>query len=252
MKNFSFSIFCLSIGLLLDVSDGQRSSNERYMTSMIEKQQGRQNFELLSSSSMLRTEDDGNVHQQQQQPLPPNIFDATYSYNVLLGMTPSEQRVALVGMPMFTLSGTRGTSGTTDDATVPPSLPYNQPLQVSDMFVGERCEYTGISDTVFWSTSTKTLSRQAESSTNGIDMEIDIGASLGDFITASTTVRNALLFGNSRTTTVATVQRNAGYTHQNVNNRRIVRPFARRDAPPAPLKKQSRCDSCHRKDPWWI
>lgn len=162
---------------------------------------------------------DVQVEDDNVLPLPPNIFDATYSYNALLGMPPSEQRLALVGMPMFVLSGSRGSS----PGNAASSLPYNQPEQVQDMFVGERCEYTGISNSVFWSTSSTSLRRQAESSSRGLESEIDLEASLGGFVTASTSVRNALLFGNSRTTTVATVQRDSGYTFSfDAQTRRII------------------------------
>jgi len=137
--------------------------------------------------------------------MPPNIDQVRHGVNVLLGRTPHEQRADLVGQPLFTLSGNKGDVGSW--------IYYSQ---FRDMSTAEDCQWQGVSNTVSFSTSAATLEAQSESSSNGFDQQTSIGASipLGPAeVSAETTIRNALIFGNSRTSAKQYSERQAGMTY---------------------------------------
>lgn len=137
---------------------------------------------------------------------PPNIDQATYSYNILLGQTPYEQRNDLVGDQLFFLSN----SDTSDDGE------YVKHDQIDDLSTNAGCFYEEKSNEFYWSTSSSTLQRQSDSSSNGYDQQTSIGvdgSSAGIPITAETNIRNALIFSNSQTSETQESASESGYTY---------------------------------------
>lgn len=93
---------------------------------------------------------------------------------------------------------------------------YIQYSQIPDMYEVEHCSWTGISREVSYAQSSATLESQSSSSSHGYDQEISIGVGVNDpgiDIPAETTIRNALIFGNSRTSTKQSIERNTGYEY---------------------------------------
>eukprot|EP00586_Coscinodiscus_wailesii_P015691 CAMPEP_0172499022 /NCGR_PEP_ID=MMETSP1066-20121228/121131_1 /TAXON_ID=671091 /ORGANISM="Coscinodiscus wailesii, Strain CCMP2513" /LENGTH=638 /DNA_ID=CAMNT_0013272555 /DNA_START=56 /DNA_END=1969 /DNA_ORIENTATION=+ len=137
---------------------------------------------------------------------PPNVDAATYGYNVLLGLPPIEQRTSLIGSKLFSLTANTDIS---NDG-------FKSYHQFSDFNAQEKCNNHAVSNTVWWSTSSATLSAQATSSSKGYDFKATIGISVpvkGAELSLETTVRNALVFGNSQSSVQAFSQRNAGKTY---------------------------------------
>ena len=130
-------------------------------------------------ASNLRRRTQGTAH-------PPSIDQITFGYNVLLGMTPSQQRDSLVGSKLFDLTG--------DQRNNPEYIVYDQ---ISDMSTSENCQYKGISNEMWYAQSSSSLQSQASSSSNGFDQEISVGAEIpvkGATVSAET--RHQLLSKN--------------------------------------------------------
>ena len=88
--------------------------------------------------------------------------------------------------------------------------------QFSDFNAQERCNARGVSNTVWWGTSSSTLSTQSKSSSHGVESESTIGVSVplkGAEVSMETTIRNALVFGNTQSSVQAFSERDAGKTY---------------------------------------
>lgn len=151
------------------------------------------NKEIMDSSNSSPNEPIESHRREGEAIDPPNAEAATYSVNIFFGRTPEEQRLALQGSELFNLSGSRGTKNG-----------YRQYSQFSDMSASVSCTQSTFSNGVHWATSSYSLHSESESSSHGFAAESTIGLSApvgAAEVSAETTVRNALVFGNSNTMT---------------------------------------------------
>lgn len=133
----------------------------------------------------------------------PEAEQVTFGFNVLKGKPPSER--GFEGEKLFSLSGDRGTVNG-----------FTQYQEFKELTTTERCTFNGVSRDVFFTSSRSMLESQASSSSHGAEREVDIGVSvpLGNGVeaSASETIKNALVFGNSKSSTTATGAQNSGRT----------------------------------------
>jgi len=135
--------------------------------------------------------------------VPPNIGQTQYSINLFRGNTPHEQRLNSIGSQLFDLTNTN----TNDDIGV-----YIKYDQISEINRIANCYYQEKSSKVSWSSSSTTLKRQSTSTSNGYDQESTIGVEYKG-VTAETSIRNALIFGNSRTSKTQHSEQLSGFTY---------------------------------------
>jgi len=141
-------------------------------------------------------------------PVPlPNINDVTQGFNVLLGRTPAEQRQALIGSKLFNLSVKSSNRN---------NRKYLQYVQFQDTHTNEKCSNIQESKEVSWATSNSLLTSQSSSSSHGWDQETTIGVSVpagGATVNAETSIRNAIVFGNSDASATSFAERDKGHTY---------------------------------------
>jgi len=138
----------------------------------------------------------------------PNLDQMQYGFNILRGQTPAEQRKEGAQEKLFSFSG--GSQVTLNGVS------YTKPSELKDYSATFECFWQGVSNEVSWATSSESLSWQAESSSQGFDQTVTIGVSVpagAAEVSGETTIRNALVFGNSRTSRESFSQRDYGRTY---------------------------------------
>lgn len=130
---------------------------------------------------------------------PPNLDHGRFGINIFKGIPPEEQ-IASGSQYLFTFSD----SGNNNQG-------YDIPIQATTTFVA-KCNAITDSTDVFWSTSSSSLERQSKSAEFGYDAQVTIGLEYSG-VSAETTLRNALIFGNSAKSFKNSQQLSSGKTY---------------------------------------
>lgn len=127
---------------------------------------------------------------------PPGIDQVTYGVNMLTGLPVSQQRRAYIGKKLFHLTrlADSGSSTVLHNG-------YNGFKEISDFSNAETCSYSEQQTQYYWSMSSSSLSSQSSASSKGFDKTTDLGVTVPvggtASVSASTSIRNAMVFGNS-------------------------------------------------------
>lgn len=141
----------------------------------------------------------------------PNVNEATYSFNAVIGLPPKEQRASLIGVKIFDLI--KDEEATNLLGTITGYFRYKG---IKDISTQPSCLDRTKEEEIWYSTSSDKLESQTKSTSHGWEQSTDIGVTVpvqGAEVSAETTIRNAAVFGNSRSSQTALSWRQSGYSY---------------------------------------